>query len=59
VDNRCLAVDIAIIKIAYNATNLHEDWNPAEPAGYSLYPVFLDEADKALALLRDDGYDPS
>jgi hypothetical protein len=50
---------IAIIKVAYNATNLHEDWSAVTPSGYSLYPSLVSDINTALNLLIDEGYAPS
>lgn len=49
---------VAIIKIAYNGTNLAEDWDPLMPESFELYPLLISEIDKALALLVNDGLAP-
>lgn len=51
--------ELALIKIASDATNLRTAWRKGATGGPRLYQTLLDEVATALALLVDDGYEPT
>lgn len=48
---------IAIIKVAAGGTHLGGDWNPDEPQGFEMYPLFLETVRSSLAALDEKGVD--
>ena len=49
---------IAIVKVAAGGTHLGGDWNPEEPSGFEMYPLFLRTVRAALADLEGAGHEP-
>lgn len=46
---------IAIIKVAAGGTHLGGDWNPDEPSGFKMYPLFMEVVKSSLAELKVAG----